>query len=243
MKIIITRPEPQASALKALLEREGHEVLISSSIEYIAPEAPLNTTQFSSEDRLIFVSRQAVTSLINALGDIPESKQIFAVGKGTAHALKQAGINNPIYPEQAKSEGLLALPDLQNVVGESIKIINGGEGRQLLCQVLTERGANVETLASYARRSLPGNPQLGSDAWKNDVDCVVLTSLEIAQNFVKQLEDPSRLQNTTVTIMSQRMHEWADELNIEQRIELNGGHNETIVADIRGHFNHGKTNH
>lgn len=192
MKIIITRPEPQASALKELLEADGHEVLISSAIEYLAPEAPLNDTQFSSDDSLIFVSRQAVVGLIGELGKIPQAKQIFAVGKGTAHALKQVGINNPIHPEQANSEGLLELPELQTVAGQNIKIINGGEGRQLLCQVLTERGANVETLASYARRSLPGNPQLRSSAWKNDVDCVVLTSLEIAQNFAKQLEEIGR---------------------------------------------------
>lgn len=247
MKILIARPEPQASELKKILEADGHDCILSPAIEYqVSQDQALAKQQLADctdQDNLIFISRQAVKSTLQLNGTIPSHKIIFAIGKGTASALRDAGIESVFYPEKSNSEGLLAMPECQNVAKQNFKIIRGGEGRELLSSVLTERGANVETVESYCRACLKGDHQLLLGAWQAGIDCVVLTSLEIAQCFAKQLgEEVNLLQQSTITMMSDRMHQWADDLKIENRLDLDSGRNTDIAAQIRGLEKNGQSN-
>jgi uroporphyrinogen-III synthase len=78
--------------------------------------------------------------------------KIATVGQGSAKALRESGITNVISPtERFDSEGLLALPELQNVAGWRVMIFRGDGGRELLGDTLKARGATVEYATCYQR--------------------------------------------------------------------------------------------
>jgi uroporphyrinogen-III synthase len=83
---------------------------------------------------------------------LPPSLKIATVGQGSAIALRELGIANVIAPtERFDSEGLLALPELQNVAGWRVMIFRGDGGRELLGDTLKARGATVEYATCYQR--------------------------------------------------------------------------------------------
>jgi uroporphyrinogen-III synthase len=88
----------------------------------------------------------------------PNTLQAAAVGPGTANALAQFGIDCLLPESRFDSEGLLARPELQTtaVQGQSVLLLRGDGGRELLADTLTQRGANVEAIACYARHA-PAN--------------------------------------------------------------------------------------
>lgn len=79
----------------------------------------------------------------------------FAVGAGTATALRRAGIDGVMTPPtRADSEGLLALPALQEIAGQHIGLITAPGGRGLLGPELARRGALVEVAEVYRRETM-----------------------------------------------------------------------------------------
>lgn len=95
MRLLVTRPEPDATALRAHLIAQGHEVLIE----------PLITIKFDNADpieldgvqALIATSRNGLRALAasSSLGQA-QSLPLFAVGPGTAAAAKALGFQHVI---------------------------------------------------------------------------------------------------------------------------------------------------
>jgi uroporphyrinogen-III synthase len=75
----------------------------------------------------------------------------LAVGSATAAALRRAGIADPQAPERMDSEGLLALPVLQDVRGREIGLLTAPGGRDRIAPTLASRGAQVRRADIYAR--------------------------------------------------------------------------------------------
>src|SRR3989344_2637611 len=110
LTVLNTRPLSQAHLLNQLIKEEGGQVITLPmlEIEFTSAEKVNNDC-----DVAIFTSANATINL--------EKRKIFspnilvvAIGKGTAAALKQKNLQ-PILPTAFNSEGLLALPCLQNV--------------------------------------------------------------------------------------------------------------------------------
>ena len=81
----------------------------------------------------------------------------LAVGSATAAALRRAGIADPQAPERMDSEGLLALPVLQDVRGE-IGLLTAPGGRDRIAPTLASRGAQVRRADIYAREPVTPAP-------------------------------------------------------------------------------------
>jgi uroporphyrinogen-III synthase len=75
----------------------------------------------------------------------------LAVGSATAAALRRAGIADPQSPERMDSDGLLALPALQQVDGRKIGLLTAPGGRDRIAPILASRGAQVRRADIYAR--------------------------------------------------------------------------------------------
>jgi uroporphyrinogen-III synthase len=75
----------------------------------------------------------------------------FAVGSGTAAALRRAGIAEVIAPMRMDSEGLLALPGLRDVRGTQVGLVTAPGGREYIAADLRRRGARVLRADVYAR--------------------------------------------------------------------------------------------
>jgi uroporphyrinogen-III synthase len=147
LKIVVTRPRDQAAHLAQSIEQAGGIPLLFPLLDITAVQ---NTETLHEQiarlaqfNLAIFISPNAVhygISAIRAAGELPPYIKIATVGQGSAKALRESGIADVIAPtERFDSEGLLALPELQNVAG------------WLLADTLKARGATVEYATCYQR--------------------------------------------------------------------------------------------
>ena len=83
----------------------------------------------------------------------------LAVGSGTAHALRRAGIGDAAVPEgRADSDGLLAMPGLQALAGVDVGLVTAPGGRGLIGETLAQRGACVRLAEVYRRVAVAPSP-------------------------------------------------------------------------------------
>ena len=159
LKIVVTRPRDQAGPLARRIEQAGGTPLVFPLLDIstvqdatVLREQIARLAQFNLA---IFISPNAVhygISAIRAAGELPPYIKIATVGQGSAKALRESGIAQVIAPtERFDSEGLLALPELQNVAGWHVMIFRGDGGRELLADTLKARGATVEYATCYQR--------------------------------------------------------------------------------------------
>ncbi|WP_435627553.1 uroporphyrinogen-III synthase [Candidatus Ferrigenium straubiae] len=162
LKIAVTRPREQAAQLVRRIQEAGGIPLLFPLLD-IAPAADPaalheQISRLAQFDLAIFISPNAVRygmAAILAADGLPSNLKIAAVGQGSAKALRELGVAEVIVPlENFDSEGLLALPELQNVAGRRVLIFRGDGGRKLLGETLKACGAAVEYAACY-RRSRP----------------------------------------------------------------------------------------
>ena len=101
---------------------------------------------------VLFTSPAAVRAALRlqAVGQRPGQHWI-AVGSGTGNALARAGIRGVVTPSRMDSEGLLALPCLQDLDGQDVALVTAPQGRDLLANTLRGRGANLLRADVYAR--------------------------------------------------------------------------------------------
>ncbi len=141
----ITRSQPGADRLAAVLQSHGVEVLVAPVLE-IEPIAV--TPPSISFDAVVFLSEHAaVLGAQNiAIGD----SVVLAVGERTGAALAELGIEATV-PKLRSSVGLLELPELTEVLDKRILLVAGMAGRDLLSCELTSRGAEIDRLIVYRR--------------------------------------------------------------------------------------------
>jgi uroporphyrinogen-III synthase len=160
LNIAVTRPREQAHELIQSIERLGGKALPFPllEIEAVGDDQALREqiSRLEQADLAIFISPNAVRhgmAAIRTLGALPPALKIATVGQGSAKALRDLGIARVITPaERFDSEGLLALPELQNIAGKQVMIFRGDGGRELLGDTLKARKATVEYVTCYLRR-------------------------------------------------------------------------------------------
>ena len=165
LTVVVTRPQAQAAPLAQALREAGAVVIVYPVLEIAPLVASIAPDQLARAAAIIFVSINAVEhglAVLRNAGPISAGTSIMAIGNATATALRNAAIERVVSPQQSfDSEGLLALPQLQQVRGQLIILIRGQSatgGRTLIEQTLTDRGATVTALECYERRSLQPTP-------------------------------------------------------------------------------------
>jgi uroporphyrinogen-III synthase len=162
--VLITRPVMPASRTAQRLAALGATpyVFPTTIIEPPNDARPLkdalaNLTRYHAA---IFVSPSAAEMTIAPLGaaaiKLPSALHVFAPGHGTAEELQLRGVESVEIPATTfDSEGLLALRAMQEsaVRGKRIAIFRGNDGRELLREELTKRGAIVDAITAYHRRA------------------------------------------------------------------------------------------
>lgn len=218
LTIVVTRPRDQAAQQARRIEQAGGIPLLFPLLDITAVQD--TKTLFEQIARLgqfdlaIFISPNAVhygITAIRAAGAIPNSLKIATVGQGSAKALRESGIANVIAPtERFDSEGLLAVPELQNVAGWRVMIFRGDGGRELLGDTLKARGATVEYAACY-QRSKP--PQDAGALLSAMPDAITVTSSEALGYLWQMLNGTARtaLRNIPLFVPHARIAELARE--------------------------------
>lgn len=201
VRVLVTRPAAPARSLIQRIEQAGGTAIHFPTLEMVPmPDNPgLERTlaDVAHADYAIFISPNAVThglGRLRAHGGLPARAAVAAIGRGTARALADAGIVNPITPvDGSDSEALLARPELQQVAGKHVVIFRGEGGRALLGDTLQARGARVEYAECY-RRVRPNTDArpLNARLCANGIDIVTVTSIESLRNLRDMLDAGAR---------------------------------------------------
>lgn len=216
LRVLVTRPAHQAGGLCQRLEAEGAEAarLPLFTIEPIG-EAALHAqrlTEAQAYDGWIFTSTNAVRIAAELHpGPWPTS---YAVGAATAAALEALARGGVIAPAAgSSSEALLDRAEFAQISGQRFLIVTGEDGRDLLQTTLAARGASVETLALYRRRSVEHDAHRVI-AEVELADAVVLTSGEALDRLWALTPSVSHasLLSRTVVVPSARVQDKAREL-------------------------------
>lgn len=161
MRVWVTRPLRQAEATSQLLREQGVAVWCQPVMEIcplpeLGPEQRNQVMNVDLYSIAIFISQNAVhygCALIDQFWpQVPVGLNFFAVGKATARALSNQGLLAQAPVSVLDSEGLLALPALQQVAQQRVIIFKGQGGRNTLAKTLAERGARVDNCELYSRQ-------------------------------------------------------------------------------------------
>lgn len=193
--VLVTRPEHQAARLAEAIRAAGGEAvefpaLAIEAVPAVDLAAPL--AELARADSVIFVSPNAAQFGLAAIGALPPAAEVFAVGLGTARALREHGVTAHV-PDGQDSEALLAMPLLQDVAGRRVVIVRGVGGRPLLAETLRARGATVHFLECY-RRVCPATDAAPLRArWRaGGIDAVTAASAETLVNLATLLGEAGR---------------------------------------------------
>ncbi len=154
--VIVTRPSSEARPLVALARAAGAFVvrlpgLVLRDVENrdAAREALADA---SGGDIVVFTSPASVRHAF-ALGFAPRdaAMRVLAVGGGTASVLARHRTIAISPPERQDGDGLLALPELADVAGARIAIVDAPGGRDAIAPALRARGASVSRIHVYRR--------------------------------------------------------------------------------------------
>ena len=205
----VTRPQDQSGALCRLIRKNG-------GVAYALPTVVLQPMPLSQVLRSTWLHLVKPTLVIvlsaNAVRffSLPwqDMAQAIAIGPATAAALSHRGIDVFAVAQPASSEGLLALPMLQDVAGQQCFVLCGQDPRQLLHNRLKGRGADVTTIVSY-RRVAPAwqDQQVLHFMQQQSIDVVVFTSMSGIKNLIEGLDFSAlaRLRQCCAVVVGKRM--------------------------------------
>lgn len=191
--VIVTRPQRQAAGFATKIAALGGRPIIWPAIVILPPDDGERLARahamLGDYDIAIFVSANAVEYGAPRASAWPAGIVTYAPGPGTAEALAAAGIANARIPVKSwDSEGLLDLPDLQDVSGKRIVVFRGEGGREFLGNALRMRGGTVDHVTCYRRVA----PQTGAagliEAMRDGrAHALTLTSAEGLDNLIAAL--------------------------------------------------------
>ncbi|MBO6783594.1 MAG: uroporphyrinogen-III synthase [Alphaproteobacteria bacterium] len=91
MRLLVTRPRPDADATKERLERAGHEVLVAPLLE-IVPRIPPAGFPGPDVQAFLVTSANGARALADAVSD--RATPVFAVGAASAQVAREAGFRH-----------------------------------------------------------------------------------------------------------------------------------------------------
>lgn len=144
MRLLITRPQPDASISADRLRQLGHEVLISSVLNVTFSNNPLTWHQ---DMGLVVTSRNGIRALSTLSTDEMRTKAtLFTVGDATAALAKEAEFKN-IISASGDVDGLVSL--IADKKPASTLYICGRDRKSELDAKLQKRGIPVDIAERY----------------------------------------------------------------------------------------------
>ncbi len=191
MKVLITRPEPGASATAETLRQRGFMPVLAPClvIRPLAPELPLNPAA------LVLTSGQAIAALPAGWRDIPA----FCVGDATAARLRAAGFAR-VESAGGNAGDLLRLVAARRLPGTHLLAVGQRQGERLASGL---RAAGIETqrLEVYAAEPAHALPAAMLDALaRGEIGTALFYSAESAAAFARF--EPQGLARVTALALS-----------------------------------------
>jgi uroporphyrinogen-III synthase len=188
MRVLLTRPEPDAAELGAALAALGHEVR-AEPLLHIVP-LPVDAGTFADAQAIIATSRNGLRALAasKAIEDA-RTLPVFAVGPATAELARESGFHNVIAGPGAARD-LVPLIAAHCDVSEGDVVHVAGETLAFdLVAALAAEGITVRTLTAY--RAEPA-AALSAEAVRaiaeGGLDAVILMSPRTADIYAKLVD-------------------------------------------------------
>ncbi|MDP2559552.1 uroporphyrinogen-III synthase [Psychrobium sp. 1_MG-2023] len=239
--MLLTRPRGKNEPLAELLLANGVEShcypLIE--IEFLAtPELTSLIGELTADDIIIAISMNAVNSAakqLKACGQRwPQRPTFFAVGQATSQAFAEQGVA-AVVPQDPRTEGLLALPQLQRLDGKRVIILRGLGGRETLAEQLRLRGASVDYCQLYRRVNIVSDSALLIAQWRDkNVTTIVVTSAEILQNLLHLVNNSHKswLVELTIIVPSPRVAKVALAHGLSRIVIASGANDQAILSKL-----------
>jgi uroporphyrinogen-III synthase len=193
VRLLLTRPEPDAQRTAAALRRHGHAVIIAPlmRIESLS-DAEIGVGPWSA---ILITSANAAYAVAahprkNALARLP----VFAVGDRSAQAMRDSG-----FADVSSADG--GVGDLARVVsermppGSSLLYLAGAERSGDLAAKLGSRNFTVQTIVVYRAVAAARLPLAATDALAQSVDGVLHFSRRTAEAYVSAARSGGLLEN------------------------------------------------
>ena len=253
LQILNTRPAAQSHKWQALLSSLGAKV-VSLPLMEIIPVATVNTAidggpkptalqniisrvlDLDLYQHVIFISQNAVNYGFPWIDrywvELPLGQEYYAVGRATAAALKQCGIESVVAGGAMNSEALLALPELADLNDQRVLIFRGVGGRDTLAEVMTSRGAKVDYCELYTRCPCPKAAEEIGKCWQPNPGQSVITvhsgeTLSYWSDLINQVNEPQWRQ-LPVLVPGQRVYEIASKAGFEHLIKAENAGDEAM---------------
>lgn len=193
MRLLLTRPEPDAQRTAAALRQRGHTVIIASlmRIESLSdveigagPWAAILITSANAAHAIAAHRRK------NALARLP----VFAVGDRSAQAMRDSG-----FADVSSADG--GVGDLARLVGErippgsSLLYLAGAERSGDLAAKLGSRNFTVQTTVVYRAVAAARLPPAATEALAQSIDGVLHFSRRTAEAYVSAARGGGLLEN------------------------------------------------
>lgn len=193
--VISLRPLNQHAGVRRCAAKLGATAFALSTVKLQPLEAKAQLRQALLCPRVVVTSPAAARFANAQMALAPRAGQRwFALGKGSADALRRCGVERVLLPESGSdSEALLAHADFGHVGGERIGLITAPGGRGLLAEQLRARGATVVVAEVYRRQPQPIAPaRLRALDALPEKTALLITSSEAFSLLWQELEGPSR---------------------------------------------------
>lgn len=182
MRLLLTRPEPDAQRTAAALRAQGHDVITAPLLRIEpAPEAQFDTGPWAAI--LITSANAAPAVAVHARMTELLALPVFAVGRRSADAMAAAG-----FADVTSADGNVS--ELVRLVGARLRpparlLYLAGEDRSGdLAGDLRTRGFAVETVVIYRAVAATSLPPAAAQALTGGVDGVLHFSRRSAEVFV-----------------------------------------------------------
>lgn len=227
--VISLRPRGEHGSLRRAAARHGAGLIaLSPWVLRRRDDAATRTALRAAlaAPRVVFTSPAAVRAAGALQALRPRDGQAWcAVGAGTAAALHRAGAAPVQRPARMDSEGLLALPALQDVDGLEVGLVAAPGGRGEITPALQARGARVVRADVYSREPVQLAPRALRQLRDTQAPMVLaLSSGEALQRVLAALpaELAGRLRRARVAAASERLAALAGELGFARVVRAGG---------------------
>nr|WP_255703315.1 uroporphyrinogen-III synthase [Lysobacter sp. GX 14042] len=222
--VISLRPTGQHGPVRRAAARHGGAVVALSpwSVQPRDSRAARESLQAALAAPFVVFTSPAAAGMAGALQALHRQpgQQWFAVGAGTAAALRRAGVDTVDSPARMDSEGLLALPGLQRLAGRRLGLVTAPGGRGTLVPAFEARGALVLRADVYERVPHPLPPRQLARLHTLDAPAVLaVSSGEALQRVVEAAGAAAldRLRALPVIAASDRLATLAADLGFADR--------------------------
>ncbi len=222
--LISLRPQGQHDTLRSAATRLGARTVALSPWRLVLRADETTRAQLAEAagcDRLVFTSpsaAQAAARLLPLSQLLPGN--VVAVGEGTARVLRQHGARQVQAPSRMDSEGLLALPAMQQLQGLRVALVTAPGGRGMIAGQVVERGAQLLRVDVYDRVPLAlGAATVSRLQALQGPAVLVVSSGEALHSVLPQLpaELLARWQQDPIVTASARLADLAGSLGFANR--------------------------